>query len=163
REGARRPRCYPRHAVPRPYGRAGAPRRPTFRRPWPRQPGPATQEGNASVAPERGDNEVTGVTTPVHPRPPLDPALLDAPGAPTQWTKLGHWPGARAYADAARELARRVGHAAHLRAGDVVVDYACGYGDFLKLWLEEFRVARVVGIEPDPGVTAAIRARVADW
>lgn len=99
----------------------------------------------------------------MHPRPPLDPALLNGPGASTQWTNLGHWPGARAYADAARELARRVGHAAHLRAGDVVVDYACGYGDSLKLWLEEFRVARVVGIEPDPGVTAAIRARVADW
>jgi cyclopropane fatty-acyl-phospholipid synthase-like methyltransferase len=103
------------------------------------------------------------VTTPVHPRPPLDPALLNGPGALTQWTNLGHWPGAHSYADAARELARRVGHAAHLRAGDIVVDYACGYGDSLKLWIDEFRVARVVGVEPDPSVTAVIRARIDAW
>jgi cyclopropane fatty-acyl-phospholipid synthase-like methyltransferase len=44
-----------------------------------------------------------------------------------------------------------------------VVDYACGYGDSLKLWIDEFRVARVVGVEPDPNVTATIRTRIADW
>jgi cyclopropane fatty-acyl-phospholipid synthase-like methyltransferase len=103
------------------------------------------------------------VTTPVHPRPPIDPTVLNGPGALTQWTNLGHWPRAQTYADAARELARRVGHAAHLRAGDVVVDYACGYGDSLKFWLDEFCVARVIGVEPDPSVTDAIRARVAEW
>jgi cyclopropane fatty-acyl-phospholipid synthase-like methyltransferase len=103
------------------------------------------------------------VTTPVHPRPPLDPTLLNGPGALTQWTNLGHWPGARTYPDAARELARRVGHAAHLRAGDVVVDYACGYGDSLRLWVDEFHVAQVIGVEPDPSVTATIRTRIRDW
>ena len=100
---------------------------------------------------------------PTHPRPPVDPALLNAPGADTMWTNLGYWPGAKTYADAARALALRVGHAAHLRAGDIVLDYACGYGDSLRLWIEEFGVARVIGVEPDPKTPEKIRARVAGW
>lgn len=97
-----------------------------------------------------------------HPRPPVDPALLN-PTPETMWTNLGYWPGATSYVEAARELARRVGQAAQLRPGDVVLDYACGYGDSLKMWVEEFGVARVVGVEPDPLVTSIVARRVAEW
>lgn len=79
------------------------------------------------------------------------------------WTNLGYWPGARSYGDAARALACRVGHAAHLRAGDIVLDYACGYGDSLKLWIEEFGVARVIGVEPDAAIVDRVRRRIAEW
>ncbi len=92
----------------------------------------------------------------------MDPALLN-PTPETMWTNLGYWPGATSYVEAARELARRVGQAAQLRPGDVVLDYACGYGDSLKLWVEEFGVARVVGVEPDPSVTSIVARRVAEW
>jgi SAM-dependent methyltransferase len=97
-----------------------------------------------------------------YPRPPVDPASLN-PTPETMWTNLGYWPGATSYVEAARELARRVGQAAQLRPGDVVLDYACGYGDSLKLWVEEFGVARVVGVEPDPSVTSIVARRVAEW
>lgn len=87
------------------------------------------------------------------------------------WTNLGFWDsavttiksGPPRYRQAAAELARRVGVAASLKAGDIVVDYACGFGDSLRLWVEEFGAARVVGIEPDPAVCATIEARIAAW
>lgn len=97
-----------------------------------------------------------------HPRPPVDPTALNGTDG-TMWTNLGWWPGASRYSAAARALARRVGEAADLRAGDVIVDYACGYGDSLRLWIEEFGAARVVGVEPEPRVTAIVARRIASW
>ena len=141
------------------------------------------------MAPREGWSEVSGMPTRSHPRPPVNPSALNASGD-SQWTNLGYWgsevaagsataaepqraPGAATaarqagtrstYAVAATSLARRVGVAAALRAGDVVVDYACGFGDSLRLWVEEFEAARVVGIEPDPAVCAAINARIRSW
>ena len=99
------------------------------------------------------------------PRPVVDPALLNATPA-TRWTNLGWWGEAdlsTPYADAARALASQVGRAAGLRAGDIVVDIACGHGDSLRLWVEAFGAARVIGVEPDAVLGAAIRARVAAW
>ena len=103
------------------------------------------------------------------PRPVVDPALLNATDA-THWTNLGWWDAPTSgsddhtsYADAARTLALRVGEAARLRPGDVVVDMACGYGDSLALWVSGFGAARVVGVEPDPVVAASVRARIAAW
>lgn len=103
------------------------------------------------------------------PRPVVDPALLNATDA-TRWTNLGWWEAPTSspahptsYADAARGLAQRVGEAARLRPGDVVVDMACGYGDSLALWVSAFGAARVVGVEPNPVVAAAVRARIAAW
>lgn len=93
----------------------------------------------------------------------MDPAHLNAPGTDAMWTNLGYWPGAHSYGEAARALACRVGHAAHLRAGDIVLDYACGYGDSLRLWITEFGVARVIGVEPDPAVVARVQQRIAAW
>lgn len=104
------------------------------------------------------------------PRPVVDPALLNLTAA-TRWTNLGWWDDSPAatsshatrYPDAARALATHVGEAARLRPGDVVVDVACGYGDSLALWVTAFGAARVVGVEPDPAVAAAVRARIGAW
>lgn len=92
------------------------------------------------------------------------------------WTNLGYWAaatngesgpeatgGSSHYTEAARALARRVGAAAQLSAGDVVVDYACGFGDSLRLWIEEFGAHRVVGVEPNPSVCQVIEARARSW
>lgn len=100
----------------------------------------------------------------------VDPALLN-PTAATRWTNLGWWDAATTatashaipYPDAARALAQRVGEAARLRPGDVVVDMACGYGDSLALWVSAFGAARVVGVEPNPVVAGAVRARIGSW
>lgn len=79
------------------------------------------------------------------------------------WTNLGDWSATRRYADAARALAERVGTAAALRASDTVVDYACGFGDSLRLWVERFGVRRAIGIEPDPDICRVVRKRIVAW
>jgi cyclopropane fatty-acyl-phospholipid synthase-like methyltransferase len=101
--------------------------------------------------------------TPAVPRPVVDPALLNGPGALTQWANLGFWKGTTTYAEAAAELARRVGLAAKLGPDDVVLDLACGFGDSLAMWVREFGVARVVGVETDPAVVVDATARVRGW
>lgn len=97
------------------------------------------------------------------PRPVIDPELLNAAGGAAQWTNLGFWREAHTYEAAATELARRVGRAAGLRAGDVVLDVACGHGDSLALWVREFGVKRAIGIEPDPAIVLAMQERVNAW
>lgn len=104
-------------------------------------------------------NEVTNVPPSTRPRPPLEPP---APTAPA-WANLGWWTDAPDYPRAAEALAQRVGAAGELSAADVVVDYACGYGDSLRLWVEAFDVRRVVGVEPDARTVRIARARVDAW
>lgn len=99
----------------------------------------------------------------VIPRPVVDPALLNGPGALTQWANLGFWRDATTYPEAAAELARRVGRAAKLGPDDVVLDLACGYGDSLAMWVREFGVQRAVGVETDPAVVVDATTRVRAW
>ncbi len=102
-----------------------------------------------------------------YPRPVIVPALVNRrtadAGSLGEWTNLGFWRGVRRYGEAAQELARRVGEAAKLRAGDVVLDCACGYGDSARLWIEHFGAAHVYAVEPDPAITARITERVHTW
>lgn len=100
---------------------------------------------------------------PIIPRPVVDPALLNGPGANTAWANLGFWRDAASYPEAAAELARRVGRAAKLGPDDVVLDLACGYGDSLAMWVREFGVQRAVGVETDPAVVVDATARVRGW
>lgn len=79
------------------------------------------------------------------------------------WTNLGDWRETTDYAHAAAALARHIGTAAALGPERVVVDYACGYGDSLRLWVEEFGVRRVIGVEPDPRVCSVVQARITRW
>ena len=115
------------------------------------------------MAPVKVFGEVSGMPQRSHPRPPLAADALPRGDRDAQWTNLGDWRGTTDYVTAAAALATRVGNAARLGADDVVVDYACGYGDSLRLWIERFGVRRVVGVEPDPAVCAHARARVAAW
>ncbi|MFN0099503.1 MAG: SAM-dependent methyltransferase [Gemmatimonadaceae bacterium] len=104
---------------------------------------------------------------PDYPRPVVVPTLVNRrtndARARTEWTNLGFWRGVRRYGEAARELARRVGEAAKLTEGDIVLDCACGYGDSIRLWIEQFGVKHVFAVEPDPGITAHIMQRVKLW
>lgn len=106
-------------------------------------------------------------TVPDYPRPVVVPTLVNRrtndARARTEWTNLGFWRGVRRYGEAARELARRVGEAAKLTEGDIVLDCACGYGDSIRLWIEQFGVKHVFAVEPDPGITAHIVQRVKLW
>lgn len=80
--------------------------------------------------------------------------LLHAGGPSGRWGNLGCWPLADAdrvpYRQAAEALARRVGEAAGLRAGDRVLSVACGRGEELRLWIDGFAADKVTGTEPHP-------------
>jgi SAM-dependent methyltransferase len=80
--------------------------------------------------------------------------LLHEGGPPGRWGNLGWWPLADAdrvpYRQAAEALARRVGQAAGLRAGERVLSIACGRGEELRLWIDAFAAAQVTGMEPHP-------------
>ena len=84
---------------------------------------------------------------------PPQHALLHHGGPAATWANLGCWPAAGdapvAYAVAADALARRLGEAAMLQPGERVLDIACGAGDSLRLWLQDFGVRSVYGLERD--------------
>jgi SAM-dependent methyltransferase len=54
---------------------------------------------------------------------------------------------ARPFSDYAEALSRMVGNAAQLSEDDVVVDVGCGYGDQDFLFVNEFSVKQIIGID----------------
>jgi microcystin synthetase protein McyJ len=62
------------------------------------------------------------------------------------WLNLGYWETARTYPEACADLARRLGRAAKLGPGDVVLDAGFGFGEQDLLWVDEFDVAKIIGV-----------------
>lgn len=92
--------------------------------------------------------------------PTAERALLHRGGRRGTWGNLGLWRDAdEDYASACAALACAVADAAGLRAGDAVLDIACGAGDELLLWLDTYGAARVVGVERDAHLVMAARQR----
>lgn len=78
--------------------------------------------------------------------------LLDADMPWPAWTNLGCWQQPDGspltdYAEAAAQLATRVGVAAITAPGQCVVDLGCGHGASLLLWQRQFAAAQIIGIE----------------
>jgi SAM-dependent methyltransferase len=92
--------------------------------------------------------------------PPVD-ALNQ--GHATLWGNLGDWSEASEYVEAAAALARRLGEAAGLGAGQHVVDLGPGGGDQLRMWVEAFGVERVTAVELDPDLAGRGAERVRSW
>jgi microcystin synthetase protein McyJ len=62
------------------------------------------------------------------------------------WLNLGYWKSAHTYPDACADLARKLAEAAHLGRGDVVLDAGFGFAEQDLLWVREYDVARIVGL-----------------
>ena len=90
-------------------------------------------------------------------------ALLHHGGGAARWGNLGLWRaeegGPRDYAAAGAALARAVGKAAGIAEGDSVLSLACGAGEELALWAEEFGATSVMALEADPARAAQARQR----
>jgi SAM-dependent methyltransferase len=84
--------------------------------------------------------------------------LLHQGATPGAWGNLGLWRAETDYAGACRALAQRVGEAAALQAGDKLLSVACGAGEELRLWREQFGVPDPLGLEPDPALVRAAGA-----
>ena len=78
---------------------------------------------------------------------------------PGPWSNLGDWSQAESYQEACRHLAARVGKAAHLKSGNLVLDIACGIGASLDLWVSAYGAARVDVVEFRPSCVSAINHR----
>lgn len=91
----------------------------------------------------------------------IDHELLNrgGPGG-SSWMNLGDWEQARSYPEACEALARRLGRAAGLGPGQRVLDVACGAGDQLLHWRQEFGVAHVHGRELREDCVQHARRRV---
>jgi microcystin synthetase protein McyJ len=62
------------------------------------------------------------------------------------WLNLGYWERARTYPEAAADLARKLAAAARLGPGDVVLDAGFGFAEQDLLWVREYDVARIIGV-----------------
>jgi len=62
------------------------------------------------------------------------------------WLNLGYWEQARTYPEAGAALARKLAQAARLGPGDVVLDAGFGFGEQDLLWVGEFDVAKIIGV-----------------
>ena len=76
------------------------------------------------------------------------------------WLNLGYWKDARTYPDACAAMARLLADAAHLGAGDSVVDCGFGFGEQDILWAKEYDVAHIVGLNVTRLHVDVARARV---
>ncbi|NJL92379.1 MAG: methyltransferase domain-containing protein [Anaerolineae bacterium] len=92
----------------------------------------------------------------------LDFALLNRETPqPTWWGNLGYWPGTEDYAHAAAALAGQVAERAQLSDGDRLLDIGFGAGEQLKLWVREYGVREIAGLEVSPAHLALARANTA--
>lgn len=74
----------------------------------------------------------------------LSEVALNAEGK--SWGNLGYWSDGDSYSDACRSLATLLGNSSALDSGSTVLDVGFGCGDQLLLWLSEFQVRSVAGV-----------------
>jgi len=77
------------------------------------------------------------------------------------WLNLGYWKEATTHPQACVAMARLLGSAAQLGAGDRVLDVGFGYAEPDMHWVESFGVARIVGVNITPLHVDVARRRVA--
>jgi microcystin synthetase protein McyJ len=71
-------------------------------------------------------------------------------GGKPLWLNIGFWQDAQTYPDACRAMAALVGEAAGLNEADTVLDAGCGFAEQDVLFVEQFGVGRIVGIDITP-------------
>lgn len=97
-----------------------------------------------------GDDVVEGATTNF--RDPAKPL----------WLNLGYWKDSRSYPEAASSMARLLGDALELKAEDRLLDVGFGFAEQDFLWLEEYGVSHITGLNITPMQVERARARAAE-
>lgn len=78
------------------------------------------------------------------------------------WLNLGYWKDARFYPDAAKALATKLAQAAHLQAGDKLLDVGFGFGEQDVYWSKAYELGRIEGINITRSQVERASARVAE-
>jgi microcystin synthetase protein McyJ len=97
-----------------------------------------------------GDDVVEGATDGF--RNPLKPL----------WLNLGYWKNAHTYPEAASAMARLLGDALQLRAEDKLLDVGFGFAEQDFLWLAEYGVSHITGVNITPLQVEHARERAAE-
>ncbi|MDH3537229.1 MAG: methyltransferase domain-containing protein [Gammaproteobacteria bacterium] len=78
------------------------------------------------------------------------------------WSNLGYWKNARKLAEVCADMARKLATAADLRPGEHLLDVDCGCAEQDLLWVREYDVGTILGIENTPLRVDLANASVAD-
>ena len=76
------------------------------------------------------------------------------------WLNMGYWRQAHTYPDACAALARRLGEVAGMTPRDTVLDCGFGYAEQDLLWVHEFDVGHITGLNVTPLHVERARQRV---
>jgi len=76
------------------------------------------------------------------------------------WLNLGYWKNADNYVDAASAMARLLAEAVKLESNDKLLDVGFGFAEQDLLWIQEFDVSRITGINITPMQVERARERV---
>src|SRR5262245_50272549 len=78
------------------------------------------------------------------------------------WLNLGYWENARNYVDAASAMARQLGDALELSPADKQLDVGFGFAEQDFLWLSEYGVGHITGLNITPMQVERARARATE-
>lgn len=78
------------------------------------------------------------------------------------WLNLGYWEAANTYPDAASAMARLLGDALQLSAQDRLLDVGFGFAEQDFLWLAEYGVSHITGLNITPMQVERARARASE-
>lgn len=100
-------------------------------------------------------------------RPDIDPSnfaistelLSDQPNM-LAWSNLGYWTHTKDYDNACQQLAELVAEAAHLKAGQHLLELACGHGASLALWLHEYDIRQCTALDIQTDVIKQLRQQL---
>ena len=76
------------------------------------------------------------------------------------WLNLGYWKEAQTYVEAASAMARLLGEAVELTPPDRLLDVGFGFAEQDFLWLEEFEVSHITGVNITPMQVERAMSRV---
>lgn len=77
------------------------------------------------------------------------------------WLNMGYWKHATSYPEACAALARMLADAAKLEAGGVMLDAGFGYGEQDLLWMDEYKLSRIIGVNVTPLHVEVANKRIA--
>lgn len=100
-------------------------------------------------------------------KPRVDPSqfaiatdLLSDDSKPLAWSNLGYWMHTRNYDSACQQLAELVAEAAALKAGQQLLELACGHGASLSLWQHHYGIEHCTALDIQPEVVSHIQQQL---
>jgi cyclopropane fatty-acyl-phospholipid synthase-like methyltransferase len=86
--------------------------------------------------------------------------LLSDEGHALAWSNLGYWMHTRNYDSACQQLAELVAEAAQLKAGQRLLELACGHGASLALWQNTYGIQHCTAMDIQADVVSQLQQQL---